>query len=140
MRRHCFNEVFFYSGMIFFLISSVFLRTFFNAFFRRNFPPTVTNVQKVWSTMTFSFFVVEFSLMKSKFIIFSWSCCVWVNESRRLTSPSRFILQNISWYLNNSFRILGFIYVKCKENIMIALLIWGFSNLTFAPKLMNKQW
>ena len=82
--------------LIILLMSSIFFRTFRNSFFFKYFPPTVTNVQKVSSIMSFSLFFVEFSKRKLKFTIFSWSSFVWVKESNMVTSLSRVRLQTIT--------------------------------------------
>ena len=121
------------SVLIIILISSIFFSAFLNVFFSRNFPPTATNVQKVSSIMIFSLSFVELSLIKSKFIIFSWSLIVWVNESKILISPCRVMLK--TRFLQ---KVLNF--KKSFKNITITFLIWGLSNWRCAPKLINKQW
>ena len=91
--------------LIIFLIVSIFFRTLLNVFFSRNCSLTTTNVQKVWSIITFSLSLDDFPPIKSKFHILSWSCSVWVNGSKRVTSSSRVILHTMSWYVNYSFEI-----------------------------------
>ena len=91
--------------LIILLILSIFFETFWKVLFSRYLPPTTTNVQKVWSIMTFSLSVVDFPPIKSKFIIFSRSCSVWVKGSKRVTSSFRVILHTWSWYVNNLFNI-----------------------------------
>ena len=91
--------------LIILLILSIFFETFWKVLFSRYLPPTTTNVQKVWSIMTFSLSVVDFPPIKSNFDILSLSCCVWVKGSKRVTSSSRVILHTMSWYVNYLFEI-----------------------------------
>ena len=94
----------FIQALIIFLISSIFFKTFLNAFFSRYFPPTATNTQNVSSTITFSVSVVKCSPKKLKFQIFFISWNVWVNGSKTVTSSCRVMLQTI-YTMNNWFII-----------------------------------
>ena len=122
LQKYIFNWYF----LNIFLISSIFFITFVNVFFSRNFSPIVTNVQNVWSILTFS--VSSFVWLwdqKSKIFILSKSSCVWVNASNsEFVSSSRVMLHKMhKWY-----------WISMSTD-----LIWGYSNFKLTPKLKNKQ-
>ena len=126
-------------SLIIFLILSIFFRTFWKLPFSRNFPLTTTNVQKVWSIMTFSLSVVDFPPIKSKVHIFLHSCCVWVKGSKRLTSSSRVILHTRSWYV----KYFSKIWIKSSKISMIFKKIswWlSLSEDTQASYLHQSLW